>query len=331
MQIINPQGDLCQIPQLMPLSNGAFITDVIPLKGRICGISGEYEIKLFYGDYSKSTTFIVSSDSFSEPDKDQMILSAQNLLISHSDVIGKLFDISPPFSNSTSNDLSQLESDFVDLWDEFFADDLIIEINPLIRPAVSSSLDSVQKLLDNVEISFEIAKSIVETIFASIFYYEIGDKTKAIDLLSDAFVDIKNVNPEKVTNQRAPTFNELVRDLFDEWNLVSQAYTNDPHGSDVGYTADEIKRIEFSKKLDTFSNMVSTFYNAGFSEYVDKYNVMMANADHMIELANFVDAELKILEIGDYLSEHLVLHNDRIIYDISFDAEKDIWIINGAT
>jgi hypothetical protein len=124
---------------------------------------------------------------------------------------------------------------------------------------------------------------------------------------------------------------ELVRDLFDEWSLVSQAYTDDPHGSDVGYTADEIKRIEFRKKLDAFSNMVSTFYNAGFSEYVDKYNVMMANADHMIELANFVDAELKILEIGDYLSEHLVLHNDSIIYDISFDAEKDIWVINGAT
>jgi hypothetical protein len=693
MQIINPQGDLCQIQQLMPLSNGAFITDVIPLKGRICGISGEYEIKLFYGDYAKSTSFTVSSDSFSDPDEEQMILSAQNLLITHSDVIGKLFEISPPFSNYTSNDLSQLESDFVGLWSEFFVDDLIIEIDPLIRPTVSSSLDSVQKLLDDDEISFEIAKYIDEIIFASIFYYEIGGKTKAIDLLTDAFVDIKNVNPEKVTNQRAPTFDELeetllnlmkksdtvmsksvktevgfifargtapvfsdeigelidvlsksryldvvsrkqsdlyrlvqndweslkpslmakdsidelisssiqvtelhqaaillreldnvdrfissdseentelanliepdwselernlalassiedileseskihqmvqvidissrisksveisqaagvdsalvddwkfllervdntnsidgileivsefdqsmkelrekrnplsvlefqyksmkekaelqadyenlflidnalrilntakdmesgnpsitridrievllswvsdisskiqndldsynkdaykirasdilqrakslenlvelsltknrflpnyieftetfnekiddvrglvikndldqadelVRDLFDEWSLVSKAYTDDPHGSDVGYTADEIKRIEFRKKLDTFSNMVSTFYNAGFSEYVDKYNVMMANADHMIELANFVDAELKILEIGDYLSEHLVLHNDSIIYDISFDPEKDIWVINGAT
>ena len=66
LQIINPQGDLCQIQQLIPLSNGVFITDVIPLKGRICGITGEYEIKLFYGDYTKSTTFSVTSFPYTE-------------------------------------------------------------------------------------------------------------------------------------------------------------------------------------------------------------------------------------------------------------------------
>ncbi len=117
---------------------------------------------------------------------------------------------------------------------------------------------------------------------------------------------------------------ELVRDLFDEWSMVSKAYADDPLGSDVGYTADEIKRIEFRKKLDTFSNMVSTFYNAGFSEYVDEYNKMMADADEMIQLANFIDAELKTSEIGNYLSEYLVLDSASIIYDISFDPEKDI-------
>jgi len=693
MQIFNPQGDICQIQQLMPLSNGAFITDVIPLKGRICGIPGEYEIKLFYGDYSTSTTFNVSSDSFSEPTKDQIISSAKTLLSEQGVVVGELFDIPSPVSNQTSNNLSELESEYVALWSEFFVDDMIIEISPLIRPAVSSSLDSVQKLLDEDEISFEIAKSIDETIFASVFYYEIGDRTKAIDLLTDAFVDVRNVNPEKVSNQRAPTFDELeatllnlmkksdtvmsksvksevgfifargtapvysdeigelidvlsksryldvvsrkqsdlyklvqndweslkpslmakesidelisssirvtelhqaaillreldsvdrfissdseengdlanliqpdwsalerdlalatsvedileseseihqmvqvidissrisksveisqvsgidsslvddwksllervenadsvddileivsefdksmtelrekrnplvvlefqyktmkekaelqadyenlflidnalrildtakqmesgnpsitridrievllswvsemspkiqedldaynkdaykvrasdilqrakslenlvelsltknrflpnyieftekfneqidivrdiviqndldladklVRELFDEWNLVSKAYTDDPLGSEVGYTADEIKRIDFRKKLDAFSNMVSSFYNPGFSEYVDEYNQKMADANQMIELANFVDAESKISEIGDYLSKYLVLNNSSIIYDISFDAEKSIWVINGAT
>ena len=693
MQIVNPQGDLCQIQQLVPLPNGDFITDVIPLKGRICGISGEYEIKLFYGDYSKSTTFFVSTDSFSQPSNEQLITSAKNIISNQGDVIKNLFDIPSPVSNQTSNNLSELESTYVNLWSEFFVDELIIEINPLIRPAVTSSLDSVQKLLDDDEISFEIAKSIDELIFASIFYYEIGDKTKAIDLLTDAFVDIRNVDPEKAPTQRAPTFDELeetllnlmkksdtvmsksvknevgfifargtapvysdeitelidilsksryldvvsrkqsdlyrlvqsdweslkpsltgkesieeliasntrvselhqaaillreldnvdrfissdseenselanlimpdwnnlegnlalassvddileseskinqmaqvieissrisksveisqasgvdrglvddwklllervenansindileivsefdqsmtelrekrnplvvlefqyktmkekaelqadyenlflidnalkiidtakqmesgnpsisridrievlltwvsdispkikndldsynkdaykirasdilqrakslenlvelsitknrflpnyveftetfnekidtvrdlvikndldqadelVRDLFDEWTMVSKAYTDDPYGSDVGYTKDEIQRIDFRKKLDVLSNMVSTFYNVGFSEHVDEYHEKMADADELIQRANFVDAESKILEIGDYLSEHLVLHDESIIYDISFDVEKNIWIINGAT
>ncbi|QLH06442.1 hypothetical protein C5F50_04655 [Nitrosopumilus ureiphilus] len=693
MQIFNPEGDLCQIQQLMPLSNGVFITDVIPLKGRICGLSGEYEIKLFYGDYSKSTTFTVSSSTFSEPNNEEKISLAQNLVNDQALSISTLFDISSPVSNQTSNNLSELESTYVDLWSEFFVDDLILEVDPLIRPAVSSSLDSVQKLLDGDEISFDIAKSIDRTIYSAIFNYQIGDKTKAIDLLTDVFVDIRNVNPEKTTTQRTPTFDELeetllnlmkksdtvmskpvknevgfifargtapvysdelgelidilsksryldvvsrkesdlyrlvqndwdslkpslmgkesideliesktrvselhqaaillreldaverfisndsdensdlaniimpdwddlesdlalatsvqsildseseikqmvqiidissrinksveisqssgvdsalvsdwksllervenaestdeileivsefdqsitelrekrnplvvlefqyktmkekaelqadyqnlflidnalkildtakqmesgnpsitridrievlltwvsekapqiksdldsydkdafkvrasdilqrakslenlvdlsltknrflpnyieftekfnekiddvrdlvikndldqadvlVRELFSEWTDVSQAYANDPFGSDVGYTADEIKRIEFRKKLDTFSNMVSTFYNSEFSAYVDNYNKMMDDANELIDIANFVDAESKILEIGNYLSEYLVLKNPKLIYDIYYDAEKNIWVLNGAT
>ena len=693
MQIINPHGDLCQIQQLMPLTNGDFITDVIPLQGRVCGVVGEYEIKLFYGDYSKSTTFNVSSDSFSAPTSDEKITLAKNLVSYQASVVSKLFDIPTPISNHTSNNLSDLESEYVALWSEFFVDDLLIEIEPLIRPAVSSSLDSVRQLLDDDEISFDTAKSINKMIFSSIFYYEIGDVPKAIGLLTDVSVEIRNLNPEKTTIQRTPTFDELeetllnlmkksdtimnrqvqqevgfifargtapvytdeiadlidvlskaryldivsrkqsdlyrlvqndwerlklsfeskesiddllasktqvsdlhqvsiilqkldnvdrfissdskensdlanlimpdwnvlerdlalatsvddileselkikqmaqvieissrinksveisqsidvdsslitdwklllervenaksvdaileivsefdismtdlrekrnpllvlefqynsmrekaeiqadyknlflidnalkilhtakqmesgnpsimridrievlltwvsskapeiqtdlnsynkdafkvrasdilqraksienlvelsltknrflpnyveftetfnekidnvrdlvikndldqadqlVRELFDEWTMVSKAYTDDPLGSDVGYTADEIKRIEFRKMLDDFSNTVSTFYNPGFSEYVDEYNKKMDAANVSIDIANFVDTESKISEIADYLSEHLVLNNEHIIYDISFDLEKDIWIIKGAT
>ena len=57
----------------------------------------------------------------------------------------------------------------------------------------------------------------------------------------------------------------------------------------------------------------------------------MDDAYELIEIANFVDAESKILEIGDHLSEYLVLNNSGLIYDITFDAEKDIWVIQGAT
>ena len=692
MQIVNPHGDLCQIQQLVPLSNGAFLTDAILLKGRICGLYGEYEIKLFYGDYTKSTTFNVSSDSFAEPTPSQKISLAQNLVSDHASLISEIYDIPLPTSHLT-RDLSELESAYVDLWIEFFVDDLIVETDPLLWHTISASLDSVQQLLDKEEITLDIAESIHKRIFAAVFHHEIGDKTKAIDMLSDVFVDIRNVNPEKVANLRTPTFDaledtllnlmkksdtilsrdvkheigsifargtapvyseeivglvdilsksryldivsrqqsdlyrlvqsdwnalkpsfenknsieeilssntrvselhqaalilrelddverfvssdsketsdlvnliisdwndletdlalassvedilesesdiyqmsqiidissrisksveisqangansgfvddwrllldgvenaestdeildivsefdqsmtelrekrnplivlyfqyntmkvkaelqadyenlflidnalkiletarqmesgnpsimridrievlltwvsdkapqikadldsfnkdtfkiragdvlqrakslenlvelsltknrflpnyieftekfnekidsvrdlviqndlneadELVHVLFDEWTLVSQAYTNDPNGSSVGYTTDEIKRIEFRKKLDAFSNMVSTFYNNEFTPHADGYNQMMTDAYNLIDIANFVDTESKIIEIGDYLSEYLVLHNPRIIYDISFDVEKDIWVIQGAT
>ena len=199
-----------------------------------------------------------------------------------------------------------------------------------ISPKIQNDLDSYNKDAYKIRASdiLQRAKSLENLVELSL--------TKNRFLPN--YIEFTQTFNEKIDNVRDLVIkndldqaDELVRGLFDEWSLVSKAYTDDPLGSDVGYTSDEIKRIEFRKKLDTFSNMVSTFYNAGFSEYVDKYNTMMANADHMIELANFVDAESKILEIGTYLSEHLVLHNDSIIYDISFDAEKSIWVINGAT
>ena len=61
LEIVNPRGDLCQIQQITPLSNGLFLTDSIPLEGRICGIQGNYEIKLFYGDDSQTAEFVLSS------------------------------------------------------------------------------------------------------------------------------------------------------------------------------------------------------------------------------------------------------------------------------
>ena len=176
----------------------------------------------FPQDYSKSTTFNVSSDSFSESNKGETVSLAQNLLSEQSSVIGKLFDIQSPISNQTSNNLSELESEYVNLWTEYFVDDLLIDVEPLIRPAVSSSLNSVQKLLDEDEITFQVAKSIDDIIFSAIFYYEIGDIPKAIGLLSDTSVEIRNVNPEKTDTARTPTFDELEDTLL---NLMKKSDT----------------------------------------------------------------------------------------------------------
>ena len=199
-----------------------------------------------------------------------------------------------------------------------------------MSPKIQSDLDAYNKDAYKIRASdiLQRAKSLENLVELSLTknrflpnYIEFTEKfNEKIDLVRDI-----------VIQNDLDLADEMVRDLFDEWSVVSKAYTDDPLGSDVGYTADEIKRIDFRKKLDAYSNMVSTFYNAGFSAYVDEYNQKMSDANEMIELANFVDAESKISEIGQYLSEYLVLDHDSIIYDISFDSEKSVWVINGAT
>jgi len=697
LEIINPQGDLCQIQQLVPLSSGAFMTDVIPLEGRICGLTGEYEVKLFYGDYSTTANFQVTQDLFSKPDADTLTISAKNLLSTSMSLIEKKSEIDSSLLGElnnalTSNDLSEIENAYVDLWMKSDSDEFLSEITPVLRPAVSSSLDSVSQMLSNEAISSDIATSIDKTIFSSVFYYEIGDKHHSIDLLSDVFVDIRNTNPKKTPTTKILTFDELeetllnlmkksdsvmsrpvkeeigfifargtapvyaqeiselidllsktryldvisrkqsdlyrliqndwetlkpslesketiekllassdkvdglhkaaillkdldgverfissnseenselanvllpdwdnlksqlelasspddildseiqitqmnqildissritkaveiskengvnsdlisdwkslleqvraadspdqilkivsefdktmtelrekrnpitvlkfeyqtmkqkaelqadydnlylidsalkilntaeqmesgnpsimridrievlltwvseqapkiksdlnsydadafkirasdilqraksledlvelglrthkflpgyidftdsfnekiddvrdlvikndldeadklVRSLFSEWNTVTKAYADDPYGSKVGYSGDEIKRIEYREKLNAYSGVVTTFYNAEFAPYADEYNKMVSEAYRLIDYGNFVDTESKILELGQFLSEHLVLNNPRIIYDISYDNEKNIWVIQGA-
>lgn len=696
MQIINPQGDLCQIQQLVPLSDGIFITEVIPLEGRICGLTGEYEIKLFYGDYSTSAQFQVTSNYYSKPTSNQLLSSAEFLVSEKIDLIDKEFGVGTTFFNRlnlavSNNDLQELEQIYVDLSNEFFSDEFIFEINPLIRPAISSSLNSVASMSENDEISFEVSKSIDSEIFTSLFYYEIGDKKRGLDNLSDAFVEIQNANPTKtpvrtltfdeieelllnlmkksntilprpvkeeigfifargtgplyvaelsdltdllskaryldvisrkesdlhrliisdwnntktsfetkltideilenkdhtiklhqgaiilrdldnvdrfissnstenselanilmpdwnslksklqrassvediieseleiskmkqtidissrinksvaiskdigidtgllvdwerlldevkkastideilqivsdfdnsmneLREKRSPisilkfeyeamkeqaelqadynnlflienalkilntaeqmesgnpsitridrievlliwvseiapkikddldkkdedaikaragnvlqrakslenlvelsmtknrflpgfiafseTFNEkidnvrdlviendidaadnMVRDLFSEWRKVSFAYEDDPYGSPDGYSLDELKRIEFREKLESYSNAVSNFNHIGFAPYTSEYNKLISDAYELIDIGNFVDLEAKILEIGQFLTEHLVANNKRIIYNISYDLEKEIWVLRGA-
>jgi hypothetical protein len=334
MQIFNPQGDLCQIQQLMPLPNGAFVTDVIPLKGRICGIPGEYEIKLFYGDYSTSTTFSVSSNMFSELTNDEMLTSAKNLLSTQGDVVGTLFDIPSPISNQTSDNLIELESDYVDLWNEFFTDDLIIEIDPLIRPAVSSSLDSVQQLLNRDEISFEIAKSIDEIVFASIFYYEIGDKTKAIDLLTDAFVDIRNVNPEKASVQRTPTFDELEATLL---NLMKKSDTvmSKSVKSEVGFIfargtapvySDEIGELidvlSKSRYLDVVSRKQSDLYRLVQNDWESLKPSLMAKES----IDELIGSSIQVTEL--HHAAILLRELDNVDRFISSDSEENSDLAN---
>ena len=223
LQIVNPNDDLCQIQQLTPLSNGLFVTKGIPLKGKLCGISGEYEIKIFYGDYSTESTFTVSSTTFEEPSGATYFDQATKLV---SEKIKSLeqktnanleqfsLQLETLSTNPSDNTIEELELLYVDLWNTYFIQDELFEIDPSFRPVVTAALDSMLHLIDNGKVSFDIAKTIDSEIFSSVFYYEIGDTNTAIDRINDVFVSIKNVDPIKVEARQTLSFQELEDSLL---------------------------------------------------------------------------------------------------------------------
>lgn len=122
----------------------------------------------------------------------------------------------------------------------------------------------------------------------------------------------------------------MVRELFTEWQTVSKKYSEDPYGSEIGYTGDEIKRIEYRKKIEDLTDFATTFHNADFESHSGEFSKMKEKAYELVDYGNFVDAEDKIREIRKFLSEKMELKNPKIIFDISYDAEKQIWVMSGA-
>src|SRR3989338_7650273 len=306
MQIINPEGDLCQIQQLVPLPTGAFITDAIPLKGRICGLTGEYEVKLFYGDYSTTANFKVTGKFMSEPDSDTLIKSAKNLLSKSMSLVDKKFDVNSTIVSGmndalSSNDLSVIEKAYVDLWAEFYSDKFLSEITPIFRHAVSSALDSVSQMLTDGEISFDISKSIDKTIFSSVFYYEIGDKNKSIDLLSDVFVDIRNTNPQKTPATKTLTFDELEETLL---NLMKKSDTvmSRPVKEEIGFI---------------FARGTAPVHTQEISDLID----LLSKARYL-DVVSRKQSDLYRLVQNDWEGARLSLENKESIEDLLASSER---------
>jgi len=243
LEIINPNGDLCQIQQLVPLSNGLFLTEPIPLEGRVCGLEGNYEIKIFYGDDSKSEEFSISSAVFKEKTGSEYFDSAIKIVSQKIDFVGEKTDTAMNFyterlsavGTQTSEDTIQvLEEIYVDLWDEFFIADEIFEISPAIRPAIKDALAKTASLVEENKISFDIAKDIDRKTYSAIFYYNIGDTKKAIETLNDVFILISNSDPIKVQEQPQKSFAELEESLL---NLMSksQSVMSRPVKEEIGF------------------------------------------------------------------------------------------------
>src|SRR3990172_6502848 len=264
-QIINPDGDLCQIQQIVPLSNGLFLTEPIPLEGRVCGLDGNYEIKIFYGDDSKNETFNLSSDVFKEKTGAEYFDSATNLVSQKIDFVGTKTDTAMNFylerlsaaDNIPSEDhMLELEEIYVDLWDEFFIADEIFEINAAIRPAIEDVLAKTASLVEENKISFDIAKDIDKKTYAAIFYYNIGNTQKAIETLNDVFILILNSDPIKVQEQPQKSFSDLEESLL---NLMgkSQSIMSRPVKEEIGFIYARGTAPIFSEEINSLIDILS--------------------------------------------------------------------------
>ena len=97
----------------------------------------------------------------------------------------------------------------------------------------------------------------------------------------------------------------------------------------MGYSIDELKRIDYRKQLDELSSTVTTFYNADFATHSEQFFTLNDQASDLLDQANFVGAESKIKEIKNHLTNYLKLNNARIIYNTEYDQENEIWVLQG--
>ncbi|ABK77939.1 hypothetical protein CENSYa_1316 [Cenarchaeum symbiosum A] len=222
MQVINPHGDICQIQQLSPLPDGLFISEPIPLKGRICGVTGDYEARLFYGGASTSAAFTVTTDTYPEPSAEVQEERGATLV---SDKMDSLESIGGPFGGPgitlnvergeliSATSIDEIERIYRDLWLDYNIEDEVYELDPAFRPAITAMLASTDRLIDDGKLPPTEAAKIHGETYSAAFRYEIGDKQEAVERLNDVFVTLQNADPEKAVVERPPTYAELEEGL----------------------------------------------------------------------------------------------------------------------
>ena len=343
LEIVNPRGDLCQIQQITPLSNGLFLTDSIPLDGRICGIEGNYEIKLFYGDDSKTAEFVLSSTVHEEKTDSEYLDLATNLVSKKIDSVREKTGAGLVFyserlgaaSTQPSEDTIQtLEEIYVDLWNEFFIDDEIFEVDVAIRPAIEDALETTANLVESNKLSFEIAKGIDRETYSAIFYYHLDDTQKAIEKLYDTFILISNADPIKVSEKPQKSFAQLEETLL---NLMKK--TNSVMSRDV---KEEIAFIFARGTAPLFSDEIeNTIDLTSKSRYLDAvlrntahiYRLVASDWESLRDSLIFKDSLEKLLESKekvDKLHEAALLLRqlDKVDRFISSDKEQNSELAN---
>ncbi len=303
IETFNPDGDLCQIQQISPLSNGIFITESVPLDGVICGISGTYQIKVFYGDHSTEASFEVLSSRIVDPSVADYLENAETVVSTKMSAIEKRIDMElseyrdrlENIVSSSQNTIVNFEELYVDLMTGFYTDEDLFETNPAFRFAFSEALDSTEKLVADNKLSKEKESSIKREIFSALFYYEIGNDKKSIDNINDVFVSIKNIDPIKVTPKKQPSFEEIEETLL---NLMTKTHSvmSKPVKEEIAFIFSRgtgplyteelenmLKLLSEARYLDVVSRKQSPLYRIVHSEW-ETTSASLTSKESMSEL-----------------------------------------------
>ena len=196
LKITNPNGDICQIQQILPLQDGTFVMDKVPLRGNICGMAGSYEVEVFYGDRKSIASFSVSTSV--KPDlTDSQYAAAANEYVSQ--VIN---DVAPADSTNLNSRLAAASGDlrvilyiFKDTVGYTITDKVLYGVDAALRPAVYSFLNAADDLEQSGKISPSTKMTLTDDVITSIFYYQIGDKTAALDIIYRTYDVLTGADP----------------------------------------------------------------------------------------------------------------------------------------
>lgn len=273
IQIVNPNGDLCQIQQLKPLSDGHFITGSIPLSGSICGVAGSYDVKVFYGDFSRADKFLLKSSRV------QVLTEAESLILATGIVEERIRSLDAAGTtaaseyrakldqirtiSSSASALGELSLLYSEILSASFSDSDLFAQSPKFRPAIESALGTTDNMISSSVLDQNGAKILYDKIYTAMFYTQIGNDASAINELNDVYVQITNMDPQKVPSRQAPTYedlNELLlsmmtksnsimnRDLKEELAFILARGTGPIYADELGQLLDMMTK---ARTLDT--------------------------------------------------------------------------------
>ncbi|MDI1495205.1 MAG: hypothetical protein K8823_511 [Cenarchaeum symbiont of Oopsacas minuta] len=197
LKITNPLGDICQIQQILPLQDGTFVMDRIPLRGNICGLEGTYDVEVFYGEAKNSAVFSISSNV-------KPIITSAQYSTAADEYVGRIIDEmastnSAPALESrlatASGELRVALSVFKDVLDYDLSEDVLYDVDTTFRPAIYSFLNAVDDLERSGKITSATKMTLVDDVITSVFYYQIGDKDTAFDIMFRTYTVLTNADP----------------------------------------------------------------------------------------------------------------------------------------